>query len=1261
MRPKLGRAMAILFFLSLPAAALAADDPPRTGPFSESRFPPLKLPEGFRATLFACDPMIEYPSAISAGPRVGSVYVAIDFVSGLGAEIVRRDEVRLVEDVDHDGYADKAVVVASGFNSIQGLAYHDGRLYVMHAPFLSVVDAPDGNVRPGVRRDLLTGLGLPPEKNPSRLHCANGVVVGHDGWLYLALGDNGCDVLRPEGDRLVFQGGGILRCRPDGRDLHVYSTGLRNIYDIALDEDLNVFVRDNENDGGDYLLRVDHSFFGADHGYPYLYAERPDEALPSLAILGRGSSAGGLCYLETGFPAEFRGNLFLCEWGRAVMRYPLERSGGGFASVQEIEFASGGENDPYGFKPTDLTTQRDGSLFVADWADGQQPKRGRGRIYRITASERKPHPRPAGTGIDVELALLDSPSLTDRVDAQIQLERRGPEAIPAVLTAIRERRLGVLGRMHAVWILAHVGGLSHLDGLMDLIRTDSDPRVQAQAVRAVADLADPVFIQHTLAGGPGDAVLAARLAALAHQRDPRVVLELILTIGRLRWADAPSWLHQTLKKPDPALAHAAMQTLRRSANWPALLAFLDEPDREPMRDLALAAIADRAEPVVVDGLLARLETERNPERLRQYTDVLSRVYRKPKPWTYWGYRPAPRPANSVDWERTEAIGKALNRTLAHPDYTLRVALLQRMQREEIPTCLATLHGWLREERDREAVSLILASVRSHPADARRDLLAELAADRSRATCNRLEAMALWSGGNDEPAAARLLTLVASLEDGPVLAAAMGDLTEPSMPQATSLILGKLASPDPQVRTAAIEAAIKLRVPGAEERLRERLVDTDSKVRRAASVAAGALGLRASADRLLELVRDPDPAVRSASLDSLRRLNDSRAVPLAAAALADRETQFAALMCLAELGGPVQSAVVIDLAKRSPSADLLPLAVRTLTEWSRERKLSPAQRFELDRAVAEIQGVTGLLARWEFSPTMPSETAAAVVVRNSTPSRPFESINPAIGPWSTGFAAGADSRLRFPGDAEIKEGLVRLASTDLLISDPASVQFLASCSGTLRVWADGNLIHDRSKVHAFQADSDRFQVDLAGGLHRLFVEVGSATNQAAEFHLRFRRKSSTAKRERLAQMALTSAGDPESGRTVLEDIEKSQCLRCHRFGDRGERIGPELSRIGGRFSRITLIESILEPSRSIAPSFDSVTVGLTDGRVLSGVRVEQTASAVTIADQEGKRHTILKAEIEALEPHPQSTMPDGLENRLTAGEFVDLVSFLSSQK
>src|SRR5262245_46643465 len=119
-----------LCILILVAAFSQSGDAPKpTGPQAEKRFPSLQLPEGFKATLFACDPFIEYPSVIAAGPRPRTLFVAIDYMTGLGAEIVRHDEVRLLEDSDGDGYADKSSVVADGFNSIQGLAYQDGTLF----------------------------------------------------------------------------------------------------------------------------------------------------------------------------------------------------------------------------------------------------------------------------------------------------------------------------------------------------------------------------------------------------------------------------------------------------------------------------------------------------------------------------------------------------------------------------------------------------------------------------------------------------------------------------------------------------------------------------------------------------------------------------------------------------------------------------------------------------------------------------------------------------------------------------------------------------------------------------------------------------------------------------------------------------------------------------------------------------------------------------------------------------------------------------
>src|SRR5439155_4208210 len=187
-------AAGIVAVAGLPLLLLGRDpgaSGPGAGPQTEKRFPSLKVPAGFKATLFACDPLIEYPSVIAAGPRPGAIFVAVDYLTGLGTDIVRHDEIRLVEDSDGDGYADKATVFAKDFNSIQGLAYSDGTLYVMHAPFLTALRDTKGAGVADERRDLLTGLGLTPEQNPVRLHCANGVVAGHDRWLYLAMGDNG--------------------------------------------------------------------------------------------------------------------------------------------------------------------------------------------------------------------------------------------------------------------------------------------------------------------------------------------------------------------------------------------------------------------------------------------------------------------------------------------------------------------------------------------------------------------------------------------------------------------------------------------------------------------------------------------------------------------------------------------------------------------------------------------------------------------------------------------------------------------------------------------------------------------------------------------------------------------------------------------------------------------------------------------------------------------------------------------------------------
>src|SRR5262245_40660036 len=147
--------------------------------------------------------------------------------------------------------------------------------------------------------------------------------------------------------------------------------------------------------------------------------------------------------------------------------------------MQETEFAAGAPNDPYGFKPTDVIVDRDGSLLVSDWADGQRPKRGRGRIYRLQYEGEKSAPAPG----------LESASYHARIEAQTEIERRGPAGV--IELKRRLAGMNVLGRFHAVWILAHAGDDQTL---FQIAAGDSDPRVRAQAVRALGDLFDPRLV-----------------------------------------------------------------------------------------------------------------------------------------------------------------------------------------------------------------------------------------------------------------------------------------------------------------------------------------------------------------------------------------------------------------------------------------------------------------------------------------------------------------------------------------------------------------------------------------------------------------------------------------------------------------------------------------------------------------------------------------------------------------------------------------------
>jgi putative heme-binding domain-containing protein len=329
-------------------------------------------------------------------------------------------------------------------------------------------------------------------------------------------------------------------------------------------------------------------------------------------------------------------------------------------------------------------------------------------------------------------------------------------------------------------------------------------------------------------------------------------------------------------------------------------------------------------------------------------------------------------------------------------------------------------------------------------------------------------------------------------------------------------------------------------------------------------------------------------------------------------------------------------------------------------WSRLKDRPLTERTELERAVAAVQGQSGIMALWRLAGPLDESTIARLIDQAGAPRSALEPSAEVPGGWTPQIASGLDSQLRLRAERPAAADTSWVLATDLEMAEATPVQFLGAASGRLRVWCNGRPVYERSSNRPFVADMDRFDTTLDRGPNRLIAVVTPAA-EVSPFHLRFRRKGSTAEHERLMQRALTGSGNAERGRALFANVEKLPCLKCHQLGGQGTRIGPDLTAVGGRFPRAYLIESILEPSRALAPSYETVAVALLDGRVLTGVRTAETGLSLTLADAEGKTHVLAKSDIEAQRPQASSLMPDGLEKPLTPEEFVDLIAFLARQK
>jgi putative heme-binding domain-containing protein len=136
------------------------------------------------------------------------------------------------------------------------------------------------------------------------------------------------------------------------------------------------------------------------------------------------------------------------------------------------------------------------------------------------------------------------------------------------------------------------------------------------------------------------------------------------------------------------------------------------------------------------------------------------------------------------------------------------------------------------------------------------------------------------------------------------------------------------------------------------------------------------------------------------------------------------------------------------------------------------------------------------------------------------------------------------------------------------------------------------------------------------------------------------------------------GSPDAGRALFFDAKgKANCAKCHTVGGEGGRIGPPLDRLASRRAPEFIMESILEPSKEIAPEFEAVSVATTDGRVITGLRVNETNFSIQLREESGRFHSLLKRDLEEIKVLKKSLMPENFAELLTVKELHDLFAYL----
>ena len=513
------------------------------------------VPE-IRTELWAAEPDILKPICMAWDER-GRLWIAetIDYPNELQPAGQGRDRIKICEDTDGDGKADKFTVFAEQLSIPTAMVFARGGLIVIEAGHTLFLKDNDGDGKADERKILFEGWGT------GDTHAtASNLRYGPDNWIWGVVGYSGFD--GDVGGKRVRFGMGVYRFKSDGSALEFVRSSNNNTWGLGFSEEGTVFGSTANNNASWYMPianRYYESVSGWSASRMETIADKQDfypvtAEVRQVDAHGRYTAgAGHALYTARNFPQEYWNRVaFVTEpTGHLIGMFRIEGRGADFAARNDKSFLA--SSDEW-CAPIMAEVGPDGAVWMLDWYNyiiqhNPTPhgfKNGKGNAYETPLRDKR-HGRiyrlaweKARTVAPLDLSKADTAQLVAalkndnqlwRLHAQrILVERGGTDAIPALQKLVQDRAVDVLGlnvgAQHALWTLQGLG----VTGQVNVRRTiHTALRHRSAAVRRA-----------TVAAVPRDEAGAKALseARLLEDPDAQVRLATLLALAEMPEQDA---------------------------------------------------------------------------------------------------------------------------------------------------------------------------------------------------------------------------------------------------------------------------------------------------------------------------------------------------------------------------------------------------------------------------------------------------------------------------------------------------------------------------------------------------------------------------------------------------------------------------------------------------------------------------------------------------------------------------------------------------